>query len=179
MRDFNAAMLGLALATALMAATPAAAVTHVRFSFTAGGTPVHGVFTLDCPPGSGPCAILDIAGFVGTEPVAKTPDPPPAPPNPNPPVSPDNILMRPSYRPTSAGFDFWGDVYFVFTEEQEEIWRMYAYEREQAEAVEQYLVTDYEASVPEPSTWALLLTGFLGVGAGLRRTRRATTPRPI
>ena len=172
MRGLNAPMIGIVLAMGLAAATPASAFTFVRFSFTAGTTPVFGTMTLDCPPGSGPCTIVDLNGFVGAEAVGKTPDPPPAPPSPNPPVNPDNTVTRPNYTPTGDGFDFWSGVYYVFTEEDAAVWRMYAYERDQAEAVEQYLVTDYQAFVPEPSTWALLLTGFFGAGALVRRAKR-------
>jgi hypothetical protein len=35
--------------------------------------------------------------------------------------------------------------------------------------------TNFEAGVPEPATWAMMLVGFGGLGAVLRRSRRKAT----
>lgn len=166
----------LAAAAWLAMVMPSTAATKVHFSFTADGTPVKGVMTLDCPP-AGPCSILTLNGTFGSTPISRDPvPPPPKPPEPLPPVTPDNQVKRPGYGPTSQGWDFWGPVYHRFSEdpdEENEAWRLFEYVAHQNAYVREYLVTDYEAYVPEPATWAMLLTGFVGVGAAMRRSRRA------
>ena len=37
---------------------------------------------------------------------------------------------------------------------------------------------DFPTGVPEPATWAVLLTGFAGLGVALRRSRRLSDPKP-
>ena len=38
-----------------------------------------------------------------------------------------------------------------------------------------YVLGSLAAGVPEPSTWAMLILGFLGVGSAMRRSRQART----
>jgi hypothetical protein len=165
----------------IAAATSAAAVTTVNFSFTAGLTPVQGVFTLDCPPGSGPCTILALEGMFGSTPISRNPDTkPPMPPEPPPPpvgpLEPDDLLERPNYEPTPGGFDFWSGTvpYHGFLRKEDETrFLLLLYDDELQERYSEYTVTDYNANIPEPATWTMLLLGFAGVGAALRR------PRPV
>lgn len=161
-------------ALCLLAATPAAALTKVKFSFTAGDTPVQGVFTLDCPPGVGPCTILALDGTFGATPISKDPDTKPEPPV-TPPVPPDNLLTRPDYQPTDSGGDFWtgGTLHMFLRKEDEDRFLLMIYDAALQEQYSEYTVTDYETSVPEPSAWALLLLGFAGVGAAARTARRS------
>jgi len=165
------AALGLVVATA----TPALALTKVNFSFTAEGTPVRGVFTLDCSPGAGSCTILALDGTFGATPVSKNPDTkPPEPPTP-PPVIPDDLLTLPDYAPTNGGFDFWssGPIYLFLRKEDEDRFLLMLYDAELDERYREYTVTDYQTSVPEPAAWALMLLGFAGVGAAMRTARRS------
>jgi hypothetical protein len=167
-------------ALCLLAATPAAALTKVKFSFTAGDTPVQGVFTLDCPPGVGPCAILALDGTFGATPISKDPDTKPDPPV-TPPVPPDNLLTRPEFQPTGSGADFWMPGYHgFFRKEDEDRFLLMLYDTAVLqERYSEFIVTDYEASVPEPTTWSLLILGFAGVGAGLRGRRARSSAAPI
>ena len=163
----------------LAAATSAAAATTVNFSFTAGATLVHGVYTLDCPPGAGPCTILALDGMFGATPISRNPDTePPTPPDPPPPpvrpLEPDNLLTRPNYRPTSGGFDFWGGgiAYHGFLrKEDQDRFLLLLYDDELQERYSEYTVTDYSASVPEPATWAMMIVGFGAAGSMIRRRK--------
>ena len=170
---FRRTILGLLLAAGAAVATPSAAFTYVHFSFNAGATPVLGVFTLDCPAGAGPCAIVAISGMFGATAIALAQ--PPYAANETP---PDNLLTRPDYQPTGNGGDFWPDI--QPSEETWKFWKQHGeqlaieqYEKDQVAFVQEYLVTDYRTYVPEPQTWTLMLAGFFGLGAALRRRRAA------
>lgn len=162
-------IVGLLLALSAVAATPSTASTFVKFSFNAGATPVKGVFTLDCPPGSGPCAIQSVTGVFGSTPITA---PQPLPALPSGISQPDNLLTPPHHQPTANGADFWtGDIVFILTEDQVLQLQALAIEEQQVTYLNEYLVTDYHAGVPEPAAWALTVAGLGLVGAALRRRR--------
>jgi hypothetical protein len=174
MTRFRGLVLGMVAAAGVAAATPSAALTYVHFSFDAGATPVQGVYTLDCPSGGGSCAILALDGTFGATPISLA-----TPPYPPGATTRDNLLTVPGFQPTANGFDFWPDP--VVGPDDWRLWKAIGegleLERDYATYVQQYLVTDYTTSIPEPGVWAMMLIGVAGLGAALRR-RRAPVSGP-
>ena len=159
-------MFSLAAIGAALAASPVAAVTYVHFAFTAGGTPVHGTYTLDCPPGSGPCAVVALTGTFGATPITLA-----SPPSPTASPAPDDLVNRPAYTPTANGVDFWPVP--TLGPDDWKIWESIAREIQMEDYVHQFVITDYVAYVPEPATWTMMLVGVFAAGAALRRRRAA------
>lgn len=185
MRTSNLLQLASIAALALVA-TPASAVTQlVNFSFSAAGTPAKGIMWLDCPSSGGNCTITALTGDFGGHAMSLNPPPPPPPPGtpPGTPPRPDNEVTQPHHRPGEQGFtfnadnDFWmGEIILDYPPDDPrhgKPWTWLQPVDSDYEPVGPTIdITDYESSVPEPATWAMLLTGFAMLGTAQRRRER-------